>query len=328
MWCLAVNSAILATVALASPAPTLAPPTSPTTANAMVQYARTVEQSGRTRGFAVLITADGRWLAPDIDATGPAPVLLLKDGRRMSTRVLANDELTRLALIFGPTDGATVISAAESLRDGQAVWAIGGYEVHRGIVVGDDKVGIDEETRRYLPLREYRFENLSLVGSMPVLDQDGNLCGFLSASLAIDASSANMVRSGQFGPGGIAVSYSINPTVVRRVVSGFRMAEPRVDHPTIGAFWRNYPAGEGALVTQVLPESPAAQAGLQPGFVILSLDGVPVENAVKLATMLFNLSVGDTVNMTVRDLDRTFTIQLKVGANAKPEGSAQASESH
>jgi len=64
------------------------------------------------------------------------------------------------------------------------------------------------------------------------------------------------------------------------------------------------------------------------GFVILSIDGVPVDNAVKLATMLFNLSVGDTVNMTVRDLDRTFTIQLKVGANAKPEASAQASETH
>ncbi|ARU44664.1 hypothetical protein CCB81_11135 [Armatimonadetes bacterium Uphvl-Ar2] len=326
MWFLAVNSAFLTTVALATPVTPVAPPTSTQANVAYAQFARAVEQSGRTRGFAVLITSDGRWLAPDIDAEGPAPVLLLRDGRRMSTRVLANDEITRLALIFGPTDGATVISEAGTLRDGQTVWAISAQDVHRGMVVGEDKVGIDEDTRRYLPLREYRFENLSLVGSMPVLDQEGRLCGFLSASLAIDSSSANMVRSGQFGPGGIAVSYSINPTVLRRVVSGFRMAEPRVNHPTIGAFWRNYPAGEGALVTQVLPESPAAQAGLQAGFVILSIDGEPVDNAVKLATMLFNMSVGDTVNMTVRDLDRTFTIQLKVGANAKPEASAQASE--
>jgi S1-C subfamily serine protease len=49
-----------------------------------------------------------------------------------------------------------------------------------------------------------------------------------------------------------------------------------------------------------MASSPAGQAGIQPGDVILEVDGIAVNNPVDLAVMLFRKDVGDKV--TVRYL--------------------------
>lgn len=56
---------------------------------------------------------------------------------------------------------------------------------------------------------------------------------------------------------------------------------------------RKLPAG--ALVGQVTPGSPAERAGLRPGDVILSVDGIAVHGPDDLQRVLAGLSVGRTV---------------------------------
>jgi S1-C subfamily serine protease len=55
----------------------------------------------------------------------------------------------------------------------------------------------------------------------------------------------------------------------------------------------------GALVSEVTPDSPAAQAGLKPRDVVLSVDGTSVEPAHSLTDLVAGHKPGDTVTLSV-----------------------------
>jgi len=60
------------------------------------------------------------------------------------------------------------------------------------------------------------------------------------------------------------------------------------------------PSRAGALVADVEPGSPAAQAGIRPGDAILRVDGIPVDSISDVLTVVSTLSPGDRVALTVR----------------------------
>ncbi len=55
------------------------------------------------------------------------------------------------------------------------------------------------------------------------------------------------------------------------------------------------PANSGALVNQVLPNSPAAQANILPGDVVQTVNGIPVANGHRLQGLADNLPIGQKV---------------------------------
>ncbi|MGH2520159.1 MAG: YlbL family protein [Chloroflexota bacterium] len=57
--------------------------------------------------------------------------------------------------------------------------------------------------------------------------------------------------------------------------------------------------GQGAIVLQVVPGSPAAAAGLPRGDDVIALDGAPTHTAAELAQQLSQHRPGDTVTLTV-----------------------------
>jgi serine protease Do len=58
---------------------------------------------------------------------------------------------------------------------------------------------------------------------------------------------------------------------------------------------------DGVLITAVLPNSPAAQANLQPGHVILRLDDQPITSTDLLTLLLANMDAGSEFSLLVRD---------------------------
>lgn len=54
----------------------------------------------------------------------------------------------------------------------------------------------------------------------------------------------------------------------------------------------------GAVVRQILPDTPAGQAGIRPGDIITALDGIPVNSAADLANIMDQRRPGNTVMLT------------------------------
>ena len=73
-------------------------------------------------------------------------------------------------------------------------------------------------------------------------------------------------------------------------------------------------SGNGALVTQVVPNGPAAKAGLKAGELITALNGVTITPTNSLGTVLAGMKPGQTVTVKVRMQNgRSSTVKLTLG---------------
>lgn len=96
-----------------------------------------------------------------------------------------------------------------------------------------------------------------------------------------------------------------------------------VDSDLAAAFGLDRP--EGALIAEVVPDSPAAKAGLRQGDVILSYNGINVENRVALRNAVAMMNPGTKVKFQVNREGKTIPIQVEVGThptNLAQEGQA------
>jgi serine protease Do len=70
---------------------------------------------------------------------------------------------------------------------------------------------------------------------------------------------------------------------------------------------------KGVLVSDVLPESPAARAGLQPGDIIVEVDGKRAEGPGDLQRAVGFTAPGKTARLTILRDQREKTVEIKVG---------------
>jgi serine protease Do len=70
---------------------------------------------------------------------------------------------------------------------------------------------------------------------------------------------------------------------------------------------------EGVLITDVAEDSPAAEAGLEPGDVILSINNEPVKNLSDYSKIISQVKKGDSAMMLVRNVRDGSTLYVAVG---------------
>jgi S1-C subfamily serine protease len=73
------------------------------------------------------------------------------------------------------------------------------------------------------------------------------------------------------------------------------------------------PAVAGALVQQVVPGSPAAQARVQRGDVIVAADGTPISGENDLLTALARAAPGATMRLTLNRNGATLAVRVRLG---------------
>jgi serine protease Do len=84
---------------------------------------------------------------------------------------------------------------------------------------------------------------------------------------------------------------------------------------------------EGALVTKVEPDSPAASAGLHTGDVITKLDGKPITTVRELSQNVANIDPGSKAAVTVLRDGKEQTLEVAVGKMPSTEKVAENSSS-
>lgn len=72
------------------------------------------------------------------------------------------------------------------------------------------------------------------------------------------------------------------------------------------------PPGRGAIVTNIIPDSPAADSDLLPGDVILKMDGKNVNSTRSLQAIVEQLQVGEEYSMEIIRAGKSMTIKVTV----------------
>ena len=70
---------------------------------------------------------------------------------------------------------------------------------------------------------------------------------------------------------------------------------------------------EGAFVTEVVPDSAAADAGLEPGDVIVEIDGESIDEAAAVRDAIVDHEPGDTVELTINRAGDESTVEVELG---------------
>jgi len=149
----------------------------------------------------------------------------------------------------------------------------------------------------------------------PLLDLNGRVVGVNSAIAQIPGD----VGGGQAGSIGLGFAIPSNQaqhTATQLIETGSS------NHPVIGVMLDMTYSGGGARVLEesaevpepVVSGGPADQAGVQPGDVILAVDGEEIQHGSHLVIVLRSHSVGDEVELRLRGADgdeRTVTVTLQ-----------------
>ncbi len=72
-------------------------------------------------------------------------------------------------------------------------------------------------------------------------------------------------------------------------------------------------AGEGVLVNQVMPKSPAEAAGLKVGDLILSVDGKPVKDARELQRIIADADIGKAIELNILREKEKRALKAQIG---------------
>ncbi|HOS03360.1 MAG TPA: PDZ domain-containing protein, partial [Candidatus Hydrogenedentes bacterium] len=136
-----------------------------------------------------------------------------------------------------------------------------------------------------------------------------------------------MIFSQSGGSVGLGFAIPINRVarVAREIIDHGRRRDPWAgfkveDIQTLRADYRGQAllqelgarAESGCLVVNILRNSPAYQASLRPGDVILNLNGQKVTGATDIDFALWDLFVGDTVNLEIDRQGRRMTIEFTI----------------
>ncbi|SVA61009.1 uncharacterized protein METZ01_LOCUS113863 [marine metagenome] len=236
-------------------------------------------------------------------------IVTLDDGTQLNGELVGTDRLTDLAVVMIDNADLPFLDFASQgeVRVGEWVIAIGnalalpgGPSVTVGIVSALGRsLRVDQNTTLYDLIQTDTIINPGNSGG-PLLNLKGQIVGINTAVL----------RGGEVEGIGFAVGGSTATLVSKEIIDkgrvrwawlGVTISELDAEEAAKLAL----PAQQGVLVQDVFSESPAAEGGMRPGDIILSIEGHYVQTISDLTNVLrFEVEVGDTVAVEVlRDGD-------------------------
>jgi S1-C subfamily serine protease len=216
----------------------------------------------------------------------------------------------------------TPIGTSHDLKVGQIVYALGdpfglGETMTNGIVsaLGREMKSVTGRTIHGV-IQTSAAINPGNSGG-PLLDSAGRLIGMNTAILS---------PSGTFAGIGFAIPVDEINRIVPQLIRHGKVVRPRLGVQVAeDQLARQVGVDQGALIVKVLPNSPAAQAGLRGtqrdasgrirlGDVIVAIDGKAIKNAQDLYSALEHHQVGDTVTLSLEREGQRQDVQVTLQA--------------
>ncbi len=282
----------------------------------------------RTLGSGFIISEDGyiltnAHLVADIDEA----LVRLVDKRQFNAKVIGVDERTDVALIKIDATNLRAVTVGDptKLEVGEWVAAIGspfGFEnsVTAGIVSAKGRVVPGESE---VPFIQTDVAVNPGNSGGPLFNLRGEVVGI--NSMIYSASGGYMGLSFAI-PIDVAIKVADQLRTHGRVVRGrlgVRIQE--VTAELAAAF--KLESAVGALVVAVEPGSPADEAGLRPGDVILKVDGTSVESSGDLVRLIAGTAPGTTIRLALWRRGNVTGVTVTVGELiAEPSGVGPAPE--
>lgn len=262
-------------------------------------------RSGRFRvgaGSAVLFTSDGYLLTNAHVVSGTQTgQAVFTDGSKTEIEIVGADRLSDLAIVRGraPAAPPADFGDAETLKVGQLVVAVGNPLGLAGSVTA----GVVSGLGRSIPI--WAGRNRRVIED--VIQTDAALNSGSSGGALADAHSRIVGINTAVAGAGLGLAIPINATS-RRIISSL-LTDGRVRRAYLGlvstpvqlpvsAVMRTGKR-EGLRIVEVLPDSPAERAGVQPADVLLSVGKKSVSNAESLQKLMFAEAIGAPLDLVV-----------------------------
>jgi Do/DeqQ family serine protease len=290
------------------------------------------ERTQRGTGSGFIISNDGKILtnAHVVDGADTVSVVL-KDGRKLKGKVLGKDELTDVAVIKieGNNLPTIALGNSDNLQPGESAIAIGNplgldNTVTTGIISATGRnsnlIGAADKRVQYIqtdaainpgnsggPLLNARGE---VVGMNTAILQGAQGLGFAIPINTVQRISNQIVATGKaqhpfLGIQMIGLTPEVKDSLNSDVNSGLRINEDK-----------------GVLVTKVVPNSPAAQAGIRPGDVIQKLNGTTLTDANSLQSIVESSQIGKDLSLELSRRGQNINLSVRPGNfPTKPDNS-------
>ncbi|MGC8784409.1 MAG: S1C family serine protease [Armatimonadota bacterium] len=289
------------------------------------------------KGSGFIVDSNG-WILTGADVVRGAEqcTVRLADGRRLTGKVVSIDEATNVAMVKVDARELPALPLGDSdkLEPGSLVLCVGtqgGYDrsVALCTVAGKERIGV-------IGQQQFLSNLLQISGSIgagssgaAIVNARGEAVGIVIATLTPGFTlripePAASPRSGAVpsvsppietpllgaSGGGLAVPINDVRTVLAEMQTG------KVRRAFLGIVPADRDGAEGAEVVRVVPNSPAARAGIRLGDVIYMLSGQPVRRAADVSARLRRMKPGDRIELGILRGAQRLRITVTLGERA------------
>ena len=281
------------------------------------------QRVARGTGSGFIVKSDGLVMTNAHVVDGADRVTVkLKDGREFTGQVVGEDKLTDVAVVKIQANNLPIVEIgnSEQLRPGEWAIAIGNplgldNTVTAGIISGTGRSSseIGSPDRRTNYIQTDAAINPGNSGG-PLLNQSGQVIGINTAIIG--------------GAQGLGFAIPINKA---QQIADQLIAKGSAAHPYLGVEMTDLSAAtrellnrdqdlginvqtdRGALITNIVRNSPAAQAGLQKGDVIQTINGRAIASANEVQQAVEESTIGSNLSLQVNRSGKTVTLSIRPG---------------
>jgi len=276
-------------------------------------------------GSGAIISPDGYILTNDhVAGSADEITITLSDGREFKAEKIGTDLTTDISLLkidehnlpfieFGNSDDILIGEWVIALGNPFGLFNISDKPTVTVGVISAIGMNLNPVNNRYY---------LNMIQTDASINQ-GNSGGPLVNSLGQLIGMNTLIWTAQGSSGNIGVGFAIPSNKLKKVITELKEK---------GIFDRDYwtglrihsidegiakyyklPNTRGVIITEVIPNSPAEKADLEPGDIILEVEGFRIDNYETLKGVLQNYKTGETVSLLVKrneeKINKTMTLE-------------------